>query len=186
MYRYREKGAKLKKTPATSAYVLTKILTDDSFFPKEISPRAIKKYRADYLNYYLLCNFIKALTPFFDGKQENVEKLFSEIVAGILSYPFYNLEKIEKQPVKSGFQYLLRKDFHKNSFSSSNTCVCNRNHQFIFYPEYFWYSQQKDDKLYKSIFHLGFLHNIFKDFSDIDLAKKHIELTHIYIPQNSI
>ncbi|MBR5580378.1 MAG: hypothetical protein IKW26_03650 [Treponema sp.] len=163
-------------TPATSAYVLTQILKDDSLFPKEISPRTIKKYRADYLNYYLLCNFIKALTPFFDGKQENVEKLFSEIVAGILSYPFCNLKKLEKQPVKSGFQHLLRKDFHKNSFSSSDTCVCNRNHQFIFYPEYFWYSQQKDDKLYKSIFHLGFSHNIFKDFSDIDLAKKHIEL----------
>lgn len=163
-------------TPATSAYVLTQILKDDSLFPKEFSPRAIKKYRADYLNYYLLCNFIKALTPFFDGKQENVEKLFSEIVVGILSYPFYNLKKLEEQPVESGFQYLLRKDFHKNSFSSSDTCVCNWNHQFIFYPEYFWYSQQKDDKLYKSIFHLGFSHNRFEDFSDTDLAKKHIEL----------
>ena len=172
----KKKKDTLIHTPATSAYVLTQILKDDSLFPKEISPRAIKKYRADYLNYYLLCNFIKALTPFFDGKQENTEKLFSEIVAGILSYPFYNLEKLEKQPVKSGFQYLLRKDFHKNSSWSSDTCVCSWNHQFIFYPEYFWYSQQKDDKLYKSIFHLGFSHNIFKDFSDTDLAKKHIEL----------
>ena len=84
--------------------MLNEILERVDLFPKELFPRAVKKYREDYLNYYLLCNFIKAVSPYF---AERTESIFSEIVEGILRYTFYHPDEYKKRSIESGFDYLL-------------------------------------------------------------------------------
>ena len=169
----KHKGDDLKNTPATSAYVLNEILERDDLFPKELFPRAVKKYREDYLNYYLLCNFIKAVTPYF---AERTESIFSEIVEGILRYTFYRPDEYKKRSIESGFDYLLHQSFAKNNIDRSDTCVCYYLQPFIRYPVYFWYSEQKDDRLYKSIQRFSYDCSVSVDFSDRELALKQIEI----------
>lgn len=168
----KHKGDDLKNTPATSAYVLNEILERDDLFPKELFPRAVKKYREDYLNYYLLCNFIKAVSPYF---AERTESIFSEIVEGILRYTFYHPDEYKKRSIESGFDYLLHQSFEKNNFDRYDTCVCYRYQPFVRYPVYFWYSEQKDDRLYKSIQRFSYDCAVSVDFSDRELALKQIE-----------
>ena len=167
----KHKGDDLKNTPATSAYVLKEILVRDDLFPKELFPRAVKKWREDYLNYYLLCNFIKAVSPYF---AERTESIFSEIVEGILRYTFYHPDEYKKRSIESGFDYLLHQSFEKNNFNRYDTCVCYQ--PFVRYPVYFWYSEQKDDRLYKSIQRFSYDCAVSVDFSDKELALKQIEI----------
>ena len=169
----KHKGDDLKNTPATSAYVLNEILERNDLFPKELFPRAVKKYREDYLNYYLLCNFIKAVSPYF---AERTESIFSEIVEGILRYTFYHPDEYKKRSIESGFDYLLHQSFEKNNFDRSDTYVYSYHQPFIRYPVYFWYSEQKDDRLYKSIQRFSYDCSVSVDFSDKELALKQIEI----------
>ena len=148
-------------------------LLDGSCKIKELFPRAVKKWREDYLNYYLLCNFIKAVSPYF---AERTESIFSEIVEGILRYTFYHPDEYKKRSIESGFDYLLHQSFEKNNFDRYDTCVCYRYQPFVRYPVYFWYSEQKDDRLYKSIQRFSYNCAVSVDFSDRELALKQIEI----------
>ena len=49
----KHKSDDFKSNPSTSAYVFITIISDDSFFPKEVPDKTIKRYRSDYFNYYL-------------------------------------------------------------------------------------------------------------------------------------
>ena len=151
---FKRKGDDLKNTPVASAYVLYHILTDDNLYPKAISVRAIKKYKSDYLNYYLLCNFIKAVTPYFE---ERTEDIVSEVVQGILDYDFYHFEEYRKKRVENGFDYLLRQEFNRNFAGSSDTFVCTSHNPSVRYPDYFWYSEQKDDRVLKQFYNNFFM-----------------------------
>ena len=138
----KRKSEDLKNMPSSSTYVFNQIISDDSLFPKEIPSRVVKKYRMDYFNYYLLCNFIKTVEPYLDEHidEDRTGKIFSEIIEGILNYTFYKPEEYKRKPIKSGFDYLLRQNL-KN---------CNSYH-VPFFEEYFWYSEQKDDRLLKKL-----------------------------------
>ena len=68
----KHKSDDFKSNPSTSAYVFITIISDDSYFPKEVPDKTIKRYRSDYFNYYLLCNFYKAISPYFEDKTEKI------------------------------------------------------------------------------------------------------------------
>lgn len=133
----KRKSEDLKNMPSASAYVFSRIISEDSLFPKAISSSVVKKYRTDYFNYYLLCNFIKALTPYFEDR---AEKIISEIADGILGYTFYSDKDYKTNSIKNGFDYLLRQKLKGNSYSD-----------VPFYEEYFWYSEQKDDRILRKL-----------------------------------
>ncbi|MCR4742461.1 MAG: hypothetical protein K5866_06300 [Treponema sp.] len=135
----KHKSKDIKSNPSASAYVFNCIISDDSYFPREVSNKTIKKYRSDYFNYYLLCNFYKAVSPYFE---DDTEKIISKIVEGILAYTFYSPKEYKVNPVNNAFDYLLRQDL-KNSHS----------YDLCFWEEYFWYSEEKDDRLLKKLRH---------------------------------
>ena len=162
----KQKSTNLKDTPASSVYVFNCIISDDSLFPKEISAAVVKKYRTDYFNYYLLCNFIKAVRPYFG---ERTEKIVCDIVEGILEYTFYNPTGYKTKTIKNGFDYLLRKD-HKNRWYG----------QGLFY-DYFWYNEQKDDRLLKTLRRnnssiLSECTERMKRFSDYDYYRRFVDV----------
>ena len=134
--KHQPEDGQLKAMPTSTVYILNCIISDDSLFPKELSAAVVKKYRTDYFNYYLLCNFIKAVKPYFG---ERTEKIVCDIVEGILEYTFYDPAGYKTKPIKNGFDFLLRQNL-KNRWSG----------QGLFY-EYFWYSEQKDDRLLKKL-----------------------------------
>ena len=134
--KHQPENGQLKAMPTSTVYILNCIISDDSLFPKELSAAVVKKYKTDYFNYYLLCNFVKAVNPYFG---ERTEKIVCDIVEGILEYTFYDPAGYKTKPIKTGFDFLLRQNL-KNSWSG----------QGLFY-EYFWYSEQKDDRLLKKL-----------------------------------
>ena len=174
----KRKGDSLVSMPTTSSYVLNEVLSNDGKFPDELPACDVIKFRMDYLNYYLLSNFINALKPFFD---ERTDSLVSEIVSGVLSYPFYNPDGLKDSDVKSGFDCLLKKGFHRN-YGDYESCNVKRNDSFIRCPEYFWYAERKDDRLLKSIYRYGFIDKWNLRFEeaihidDMELGKKQAEI----------
>ena len=143
----KHKSDDFKSNPSTSAYVFITIISDDSYFPKEVPDKTIKRYRSDYFNYYLLCNFYKAISPYFEDK---TEKIISQIVEGILNYSFYSPKEYKFEPVKNAFDYMLRQDF-KNMDS----------YDMKFWKEFFWYSEDKDARLLKKL--RSYNSNLIKD-----------------------
>ena len=143
----KHKSDDFKSNPSTSAYVFITIISDDSYFPKEVPDKTIKRYRSDYFNYYLLCNFYKAISPYFEDK---TEKIISQIVEGILNYSFYSPKEYKLKPVENAFDYMLRQDF-KNMDS----------YDMKFWEEFFWYSEDKDDRLLKKL--RSYNSNLIKD-----------------------
>jgi len=139
----KHKGNDLKSTPASSSYVLTQILTNNSLYPN-IPEKDIRKYKTSYFNYYLICNFQKALCNFIE--EDNVKKMLSEIIDGILDYKIYD-DKYKDQEIKTGFEYLLHNVREDNN---NKIEICSWN-SFIKYPNYFLYGEDKDERLQKAL-----------------------------------
>ncbi|MEL3907178.1 MAG: hypothetical protein P1P65_09185 [Treponema sp.] len=138
----KKKGSRLKDYPSSSAYVLKEILcAEPEKYFLDIPSSAVQEYRQHYFNYYLLCNVIKALKPFLGDR---IDTLVSDIVAGINTYDYYKAEVWKRTHVpRTGFEYLLHQHFEKVSIYSK-TAVCMWRRPFIAYPDYFWYSEQKN------------------------------------------
>ena len=90
---------------------------------------------------------------FKKGDEPNTDKteiIISQIVEGILNYSFYSPKEYKLKPVENAFDYMLRQDFkNMNSYDMK------------FWEEFFWYSEDKDDRLLKKL--RSYNSNLIKD-----------------------